>query len=201
MPRTNKNVFFTLKEKHLTWAEPWQADLQNHIQRVETVSILGRCFIADNAALFAEPGRTIEINHGTSIGAHCFIHGPVTLGESVSLNPWCHLDGGRAGIKIGKNTRIGAHTSIFAFNHGMNPGVIIRNQPTVSKGIRIGCDVWIGARVGIVDGVQIGDHAVIGMGSIVTRNVQDFEIVAGNPAHPSGSRLSKGKIESNSFLS
>ena len=58
----------------------------------------------------------------------------------------------------------------------------IYKQPVRSQGIEIGKDVWLGAHVGVKDGVRIGDHAVIGMNSMVTKDVNMNEIVAGNPA-------------------
>ena len=81
-----------------------------------------------------------------------------------------------------------ANVQIFAFNHGFAPGTEIRHQSTTSLGVSIGKDVWVGAGSGIVDGVTIGDHAVVGLGSVVTRDVQPFAIVAGNPARPIGDR-------------
>jgi galactoside O-acetyltransferase len=48
--------------------------------------------------------------------------------------------------------------------------------------IKIGNDVWIGARSIILKGITIGDGAVIGAGSIVTKNVEPYTLVAGNPA-------------------
>ena len=67
----------------------------------------------------------------------------------------------------------------------------IYQQPVTSKGIYIGKDVWIGAQAGLVDGITIGDHAVIGMGCIVTKDVPDYAIVAGNPAKVIGDRRNK----------
>lgn len=61
----------------------------------------------------------------------------------------------------------------------------IPKNPGHNKGkgdICIGNDVWIGMDVLILPGVKIGDGAVIGAGSVVTKNVEDYEIVAGNPA-------------------
>ena len=58
----------------------------------------------------------------------------------------------------------------------------IYQQAVTSKGIEIGQDVWLGAHVGIKDGVKIGDHAVIGMNSMVTKDIDKHAIVAGNPA-------------------
>ena len=73
----------------------------------------------------------------------------------------------------------------------MAPDTPIYQQAANSKGIVIGKDVWIGAQAGIVDGVTIGDHAVVGMGSIVTKDVPDWAIVAGNPAKVIGDRRDK----------
>ena len=58
----------------------------------------------------------------------------------------------------------------------------IYQQPVRSQGIEIGRDVWLGAHVGIKDGIKIADQAVVGMNSMVTKNVEERAIVAGNPA-------------------
>jgi acetyltransferase-like isoleucine patch superfamily enzyme len=56
--------------------------------------------------------------------------------------------------------------------------------------VEIGRDVWIGGSSVILSGVRIGEGAVIAAGSVVTKDVQDFEIVGGNPARPIGQRFS-----------
>jgi acetyltransferase-like isoleucine patch superfamily enzyme len=70
----------------------------------------------------------------------------------------------------------------------MAPERPLREQPVTSRGIRVGTDVWIGANAGVTDGVTIGDHAVVGMGAIVTRDVPAWAIVAGVPARVVGDR-------------
>jgi acetyltransferase-like isoleucine patch superfamily enzyme len=50
--------------------------------------------------------------------------------------------------------------------------------------IVIGSDAWIGANANILRGVMIGTGGIVGAGAVVTRNVPDYTIVAGNPAHP-----------------
>ncbi|MCV6626622.1 MAG: hypothetical protein OIF38_11030, partial [Cellvibrionaceae bacterium] len=57
-----------------------------------------------------------------------------------------------------------------------------------SSGIRLGKGVWLGAKVGVVDGVSIGDHAVVGMNALVSKDVPAYAIVAGNPGRPIGDR-------------
>ncbi|MFN7132774.1 MAG: acyltransferase, partial [Myxococcales bacterium] len=70
----------------------------------------------------------------------------------------------------------------------MDPDRAIREQPVRSRGIRIGADVWIGANAGITDGVTVADHAVVGMGAVVTRDVPAWTIVGGSPARTIGDR-------------
>lgn len=184
-------LYFTLKPKLLSWAQPWQKQVQAEFMALETVSFAENCFIAPEAKLFAEPGRDIIVGSRCMIAADSFLHGPITLGDEVAINHNCSLDGGRAGIKIGAQTRIANNVTVYAFNHGMVPDSPIYQQASNSKGVTIGKDVWIGAQAGIVDGVNIGNCAVIGMGCIVTKDVPDFAIVAGNPARVIGDRRDK----------
>ncbi|BDM63685.1 acyltransferase [Shewanella sp. NFH-SH190041] len=187
-------LYFSLKEKHLTWALPWQEAIQAEFSQLETVSFGQRCFIAPETELFAEPGRDIHIGDQCMIAAGCFLHGPITLGNEVAINHNCSLDGGSKGIVIGDQSRIANNVTIYAFNHGMAPNHPIYKQKSQSKGVIIGKDVWIGAQAGIVDGVKVGDHAVIGMGAIVTKDVPDWAIVAGNPAKIIGDRRQKPEL-------
>jgi len=184
-------LYARLKPVHKSWADAWQADIQTHLQAVETIHIGKGCFITPEARLFAEPGRPIVIGDGSYIAADAVIHGPVHLGRNVSINHHVTMDGGTKGIDIGDNSRIAAYCQLYAFNHGLSAEKLICEQPVESLGIKIGHDVWLGANTGVVDGVIIGQHAVAGMGSQLTRNVDAFNIVAGNPARVIGDRRDK----------
>lgn len=177
-----------LKPRQRAWVQAWQAQLQASLAQLETVEIGSGAFIAPQARLFAEPGRTIRIGNGARIAADCVLHGPITLGEHVSVNHHVTMDGGRAGIHIGAHSRIAAYATLYAFNHGTAPDQLIREQPVTSKGIHVGKDVWIGAQAGIVDGVTIGDGAVVGMNALVAADVASNCKVAGNPAKSIGQR-------------
>ncbi|MHA3892488.1 DapH/DapD/GlmU-related protein [Acinetobacter sp. GXMZU3951] len=175
-------LYWSLKPKHRAWAEQWQNEYQQYLREMETVEIGQNCFISPLAHIFAERGRTIRIGDNCFIAADCTLHGPLDIGNEVAINHHCILDGGRAGIKLHDQVRIAAYSHLYAFDHGMQLDQPIYQQPVRSQGIEIGRDVWLGAHVGVKDGVKIADYAIVGMQSMVTKDVAEREIVAGNPA-------------------
>lgn len=184
-------LYYRLKAKHLAWAQQWQQEYQAYLQDMEDIEIGENCFISPQAHIFAERGRKIIIGDHTFVAADSVLHGPLSIGNEVAINHHCTLDGGRAGIVIADQARLAAYTHIYAFNHGMKTDATIYQQAVTSQGITIGKDVWIGADVGIIDGVNIADYAVIGMNSIVTKDVEAYAIMAGNPAQKIGDRRDK----------
>ena len=173
------------------WAAAWQAEVQQEAAELGRMEFGEDVFLAPCAVLIGLPGKAVVLGERAAVGARCFLRGPVDLGPDVSVNPNCHLDGGGAGIVVGTGTRIGPGCQLFAFNHGMAPGEEVRRQRTASHGIRLGRDVWLGGGAGVVDGVAVGDHAVVGLGAVVTRDVPPWAIVAGNPARQVGDRRDK----------
>lgn len=89
-----------------------------------------------------------------------------------------------SGVTIGNDVMMGPDCMIFTFNHGMERGDIPmwKQRSGEPAPVVIGNDVWIGARVIILPGVHVGDGAVIGAGSVVTKDVPAYGIVGGNPA-------------------
>lgn len=181
-------LYFSAKEAQLSWARPWQAEVHAALCAVEAVEVEASAFISPNAHLFAEPTRPIHIGARAAIAAESFLHGPITLGDDVSINARVSMDGGSAGIVIGAGTRIATGATLYAFDHGLDKDKPIASQPVRSRGIRIGADVWIGAGAGVTDGVTIGDGAVVAMGAVVTHDVPAYTKVAGVPARPIGHR-------------
>ena len=180
-------------EKHKTFAKQWQKEWQQKLMELETIEFIGEdTFIADvNMNVFAERGRAIIFNNHCRIAANVYLHGPIEVGENVSINQHCHMEGP---IRIGADTRIGPSTSIFAFNHNFDDSETpIRLQKVKKEGVRIGENVWIGANVSIVDGVTIGAHSVVGIASVVTKNIPDNEVWAGNPCKKIGERKRQEK--------
>lgn len=181
-------LYWRLKPSQREWAESWQAEVQHYLQSMETVIIHGDCFIAPEAKIFAERGRPVIIHSGSFIGADAVLHGPITIGENVGINHHVTMEGGSKGITIGDNCRIAAYCHLYAFNHGMAADALISEQSVSSKGITLEEDVWLGAHVGVVDGVTIGAGSIVGMQSVVTKNIAASIKSAGNPAKKIGER-------------
>lgn len=87
-------------------------------------------------------------------------------------------------ITIGNNTLMASDILVSSENHGMDPenDLPYGKQNLICKDVAIGEGCWIGEKVVILPGVTIGDKAIIGAGSVVTKNVPPFCIAAGNPA-------------------
>jgi acetyltransferase-like isoleucine patch superfamily enzyme len=108
--------------------------------------------------------------------------GQITIGDDCSINCYSVIYG-HGGLTIGNKVRIATGCVIIPANHSyVDPNVPIMLQPETRRGISIQDDVWIGARVVILDGVCIAKGAVIGAGSIVTHDVKTNTVVAGSPA-------------------
>lgn len=109
-------------------------------------------------------------------------HENIEIGEHVYLATGTFLEG-KGGIKIGNGTIIGPECVILSSSHNYRcNGVLPYGGPDIKKTTIIGCGVWLGYRVSICPGVKIGDGAVVGMGSVVARDIPAGDIVAGNPA-------------------
>jgi acetyltransferase-like isoleucine patch superfamily enzyme len=185
-------LYFRAPEKIAAWARPWQAEVRAELARLENVELDPECFIALDAQVFAERNRPVVVGPRSSIASLAFVHGPVTLGADVSINHGASLEGAAGGITVGDGTRIAAGARLFAFDHGIAPDQPIREQPHRSEGIIVGRDVWIGANAGVTDGVRVGDHAVVAMGAVVTKDIEPWTIVGGIPAVPIGDRRTTG---------
>lgn len=117
---------------------------------------------------------------------HCrFLHAPgISLGERSVINFGCLLDGRRYPIHIGSDVSIGPEASILTLGHDPRSPLFA----DCGGAVLIGDRAWIGYRAIILPGVSIGEGAVVGAGSVVTRDVKPFQIVAGNPARVIGQR-------------
>jgi maltose O-acetyltransferase len=103
----------------------------------------------------------------------------IKIGKNFHINVGCHILGD---VTIGDNVLIGPKTVIWGRDHGIKKNMIMNQQGHTDAPIVIGNDVWIGANVTILKGITIADGAIVGAGSVVTKDVPEYAIVVGNPA-------------------
>lgn len=110
---------------------------------------------------------------------HCDYGYNIEVGENFFANyNFTVLDVGK--VRIGANAQIAPNVSIYTAGHPVHPDS--RNSGyEYGIGITIGDNVWIGGNACIMPGVTIGDNVVIGAGSVVTKDIPDNVIAAGNP--------------------
>ena len=112
----------------------------------------------------------------------------IEIGEKVGFNYGCYVNG-FGGLTIGDRTIIGPYTMIHTANHEMDTDRPIPEQGWNLGPVVLGSDIWIGMGVCILPGVTLGDGCVVGAGAVVTRDVEPFAIVVGNPAKAIKSRV------------
>jgi len=111
------------------------------------------------------------------------------IGRNVQLNDSVHI-GAIERVVIGDNSLIASRVFISDHNHGnyqqpnagSGPQIAPVDRPLSSRPVNIGCNVWLGEQVCILPGVTVGDGAIIGANSVVTRDIPPNSIAAGNPA-------------------
>ena len=123
-------------------------------------------------------GRTGETVH-IEAPFHCDYGYNIEVGENFFANyNLVILDVGR--VTIGKNAQIAPNVAIYTAGHPIHPDS--RNSGyEYGIPVTIGDNVWIGGNVCVMPGVTIGSNVVIGAGSVVTRDIPDNVIAAGNP--------------------
>jgi len=106
----------------------------------------------------------------------------IVIGNSVGIGEFAYL-GGAGGLEIGDECIVGQYWSCHPENHNYEDlNVSIRHQGVTRKGIRIGKNCWIGSKVTILDGVQIGDGSIVAAGSVVNKSFPENSIIGGVPA-------------------
>ncbi len=131
-------------------------------------------------------GKLLD-GHGTNIniekGANIGFGAGITLGNNSGLGINCKV---RGPLEIGDDVMMGPDVVILTNHHGTSRTDIpmrlqTEDAPKPQK-VTIGDDVWIGTRVIILPGVNIGRGAIIGAASVVTKDVPEYAVVAGVPA-------------------
>lgn len=102
----------------------------------------------------------------------------ITVGENVFINACCHFQD-HGGVMMGDGCQIGHNVVFVTLNHSLTPE---ERKSTYPAPIVLGRNVWVGSNATILQGVTIGDNAVIAAGAVVTKDVAAGTVVGGVPA-------------------
>lgn len=131
----------------------------------ENIEIGSNVYIGHNTMLKGYYNNTMKIGDNTWIGQGCFFHsaGGITIGKAVGVGPM---------VKI--------LTTQHKYLDDPDTPVMSRDLNFEQVVLEDGCDIGIGST--ILPGILIGEGAIVGAGSVVTKDVKAYTIVAGNPA-------------------
>jgi len=162
-------------------------DPSTSFEAPEKIRINDGCKIGKGARLIGTSLESTSIDLGALVRIRpyvslCAYGGKISLGRRVTIGEGSVICG-HGGLTIGENTMISWLCSIVPANHIFDDiEVPLRLQGEERLGITIGSNAWIGSCVTILDGVNIGDNAIVGAGSVVTRDVPDWGVSMGIPA-------------------
>lgn len=140
---------------------------------------------------------------GVRIGIGSWIKSKTTLGVGTRIG-WNFCVRGAGKLSIGRYCAIGENVRVITSNHAitylalnltLQSKLLGRRLVATKRDVAIGHDVWIGDGVIILPGVSIGNGAVIGAGSVVTKSIDAYSVVAGNPAKVIRARFPEDTIK------
>jgi acetyltransferase-like isoleucine patch superfamily enzyme len=104
------------------------------------------------------------------------------MGNNSAIGDYTHF-GASGGIKIGNDVIMGSYISFHSENHNFNDSSkLIREQGVTSKGIVLGNNIWVGAKVTFLDGCKVGNNSVVAAGAVVKGVFPDNVVIGGVPA-------------------
>lgn len=134
------------------------------------------------------------LNAGISCGEKCQVDvgcilwrgndaGKIHIGNRTYIGPYCYLGAHDHILQIGEDSMIGAGCYLITSNHQIgDKSRPYREQGFKGADVTLGKNVWLGAHVVVLPGVTIGDHAIVGAGGVVTKDIPPGETWAGIPA-------------------
>lgn len=133
------------------------------------IIVKDRCYFGD--------GTRLSVGDRSQLGQNSRLHGLIDIGDDCVMGP---------------------DVVIMATSHGYDRvDLPIRSQVGWEKPVRIGNDVWIGTRVIILPGVEIGDHSIVAAGAVVTKSFPAYSILAGVPAKVVKTRTTAADVTCN----
>ena len=151
----------------------------------DSVTIEQDCFIDAYAANKLIFGDNVKIGAFSSISctSHMSKFGKgFKIGNNSGIGRFTEF-GSSGGIEIGEDVIMGSYISFHSENHNFDDITKpIREQGVTSKGIKLGNNIWVGAKVTFLDGCVVGDNSVIAAGAVVKGSFPKNVVIAGIPA-------------------
>lgn len=136
--------------------------------------------------------RLVQVGKGARMAPNISFRngGRIVIGRECHIGERCYLWAGDSSGRIvfGDFVSLAPEVFITASDYQFVAGRPFRDQPKRERDVRIGNDVWLGARVVVTAGVTIGDGCIVGAGAVVTRDLPAGSIAAGVPARVIGAR-------------
>ena len=177
-----RNKMLNLRYARLLWRYLWRRCLTRAGRRWSTD---GPVFFGRRLELEVSRrgrvkfGRFVWIGDGTKIRCH---EGEVEIGAKTVIGQECTISAYQR-VRIGEQCVIADRAMFIDFDHGVveveRP---IRLQGIYKRDVEVGSNVWIGYGACILRGVRVGDNAIVGTNSVVTRDVPANAVVGGVPA-------------------
>ena len=150
----------------------------------------------DAGVEFEVPSRITLGPDVTLYGGSAFVtgrEGRLSIGEETHIGRGSMISA-HGGVSIGRRCAIAAGFTVYSNTNTIDgdPAADVLDNPVKLAPVTIGDDVWAGANVTVLPGVTVGDHAVLGAGSVVTRDVPEWAVVGGVPARRLRDRRGEG---------
>ncbi len=147
--------------------------------------------IENNCEIDGYASEKIILGHCVKIGAYSKLLSTshfskfgkgLKMGNNSAIGDFTHF-GAPGGIVIGNDVIMGSYISFHSENHNfLDTSKLIREQGVNSKGIVLGNNIWVGAKVTFLDGCQVGDNSVVAAGAVVNGIYPPNSIIGGVPA-------------------
>src|SRR4051795_5945339 len=144
----------------------------------------GPLFLGRSLELKVEPrgeirfGRFVWIGDGTKIRCH---EGVVEIGAKTVIGQECTISAYQR-VRIGEQCVIADRAMFIDFDHGVvEVERSIREQGIYKRDVEVGSNVWVGYGACVLRGVRVGDNAILGTNTVVTRSIPANAVVAGAP--------------------
>lgn len=175
--RMHKNIYTAYR------ASRFKSFGKNSLIRPVFNALRGEKYISVGAGCYI--GKLVQMTATDTFGDQRFTP-KIVIGDNCSIGDFSHVTAINE-IRLGNNVRMGKDILITDNSHGASDVKLLEvapnHRPLVSKGpVIIEDNVWIGAKSSIMPGVHIGKGAIIGAGSVVTKDIPASAMVAGVPA-------------------